>query len=170
MLRSKPRTSSSVTGGHANLRVEPAGEDLAEPAVDLAPRIAVAVALDRALAEHRLHRRHQRLRGDVLGGEQVVRRLPALDEPEALEAVEKLVQAQRARAHRPGELAEADRSGVEPCEQAEAARRPHQVEGLVGVEQQGEQRPRVDRVHAAAALRTRRTSSSMKRSISSSVL
>jgi hypothetical protein len=144
--------------------------------VDLAPGIPVAVALDRALAQHRLHGLRERLSGHVLGGEQVVRGLPALDQSEALQTVEKLVQAQRARAHGAGQLGEADRPRVEPRQQAEIARSPHQVEGLVGVEQEREQGScvhpifRVNRVHAAATLRTRWTSLSMKRSISSSVL
>jgi hypothetical protein len=50
--------------------------------VDLAPRITVAVALDRPLAEHRLEGQRERLRRDVLGGEEVVRRLPPLDQTE----------------------------------------------------------------------------------------
>lgn len=130
----------------------------------LAPGIRVAIPLDRMVPENGLDRRSQRLARDVPRGEQVVAGLLTHHQPQALEPVEKLVEPQWTRAGRVGEIRQRHRSGVEPRDHADVARRLHQIEGFLGVEQHAQQRPRA---HDA---RARRTSSSMKRSTSSSVL
>jgi hypothetical protein len=133
--------------------------------VDLAPRILVAIALDRTLAQHGLGRIGQRIPRNVLRAQRIVGRLLASDEAEALETIEELVEAQRASPCRVDKRLQRDRACVEIGKDAQAARRLHQIESLVCVTQQAEERPRI---HDTA--RASRASSAIKPSISSSVL
>jgi hypothetical protein len=102
-------------------------------------RASTVSATARGLARH------------VLGGQRIIGPLPALDDPEASRPSRNLYR-RSGRAPSAPALAQRDRPGIEPREQPELACRADEIERLLGVNQQAEQRASVHDPRVPAAL------------------